>query len=167
MISDSVNGSCYGCALIRVAWDLVGLCDLLAVVAVVGGVTVGGLKPIARSRAARRIAMDVSPLAGVVTVAVVEVMVVDGGVRPDGEGTIPWSSSLVGGEVAIGTGRFDWILKLVEKLKCHARSSCSNDCLSVMRMRRWLQSVRVLEFNTVHALYLCQRRHRCALVLVD
>ena len=166
MISDSVNGSCYGCVLIRVARDLVGLCDLLAVVAV-GGVTVGGLKPIARSRAARRIAMDVSPLAGVVTVAVVEVMVVDGGVRPDGEETIPWSSSLVGGEVAIGTGRFDWILKLVEKLKYHARSSCSNDCLSVMRMRRWLQSVRVLEFNTVHALCLCQRRRRCALVLVD
>ena len=108
-----MNGSCYGCALIR---DLVGLCDLLAVVAVhvVGGVTVGGLKPIARSRAARRIAMDVSPLAGVVTVAVVEVMVVDGGVRPDGEGPIPWSSSLVGGEVAIGTGRFDWILKLTQ-----------------------------------------------------
>ena len=81
-----MNGSCYGCALIRVARDLVGLCDLLAVVAVhvVGGVAVGGLKPIARSRAARRIAMDVSPLAGVVTVAVVEVMVVDGGVRPDG-----------------------------------------------------------------------------------
>ena len=49
---------------------------------------------------------------------------------------MPWSSSLVGGEVAIGTGRFDWILKLVEKLKYHARSSCSNDCLSVMRMRR-------------------------------
>ena len=136
VISDSVNGSCYGCALIRVARDLVGLCDLLAVVAVVGGVAVGGLKPIARSRAARRIAMDVSPLAGVVTVAVVEVMVVDGGVRPDGEGPMPWSSSLVGGEVAIGTGRFDWILKLVEKLKYHARSSCSNDCLSVMRMRR-------------------------------
>ena len=45
--------------------------------------------------------MDVSPLAGVVTVAVVEVMVDDGGVRPDGEVTIPWSPSLVEDGVAI------------------------------------------------------------------
>ena len=78
-------------------------------VAVVEGVGGGCIKPIARSRAASRFTMDMSPLTGVVTVAVAVVMVVDGGVRPDGEVTISWSPSLGGGVVVISTGRFDWI----------------------------------------------------------
>ena len=50
-------------------------------VAVVEGAGGGCINPIARSRAASRFTMDVSPLTGVVTVAVVVVvMVVDGGV---------------------------------------------------------------------------------------
>ena len=69
-LCESVNGA-FGWAIIRVARDIHRCYDLLAVVAVVDGVGGGCIKPIARSRAASQFTMDVSPLTGVVTVAVV------------------------------------------------------------------------------------------------